>query len=232
MKYKPSALVETMSGSQGDSTFSTGRAGDYIRRRVDPAQPRTEAQVGTRSNFSFLSARWRGLTEAQRAGWRNLATGITLTDRYGKPYKPSGQQLFVGANMTLTIAGDQLDDAPGTSTPASVPALGAVVAKRGAAAVNDVITVALDTIAAGEIVAVLGTSQMSAGRGYISPSAFRFLTHFNPGAAAARDIKAAYEARFGRPTIGQKIAVKVYKFTEDNGIKSAEVVGTTTVIAV
>ncbi len=232
MKYKASPLMETFSGSLADSTFSTGRGGDYIRRRVNPAQPRTAAQVAARSVFGTMSARWRTLTDAQRAGWRTLATSITLTDRYGKSYTPSGQQLFVGANATLANDGDELWDAPGGGSAHVPPFVGALVAKRGAAAANDVITVDVGTVAASERGIVSATAQFSAGRAYISPSQFRKIATLQPGAGGARDIKAAYEAVFGRPTIGQKIAVSVAVYDIAVGIKSAEVQALTTVVAV
>jgi hypothetical protein len=231
MKYKPSPLMETFSGSLADSTFSTGRGGDYIRRRVKPAQPRTAAQVAARSVFGTMSARWRALTEAQRNGWKALAATVTLNDRYGNAYKPTGQQLYVGANGVLSLSGDQTDDAPGSNFGPAYPGSGALMAKRGAAAAQDVITLSVSTVPANTSFVVLATPQFSAGQAYISPSAYRVLQVFGPGAAGVKDLKAAYEARFGRPVIGQKIALKMYAYAMDAGIKSQEFTSETVVIA-
>ncbi len=210
MKYKPSALVETMSGSQGDSTFSTGRAGDYIRRRVDPAQPRTQAQSDVRARFSQFSSQWKTLTAAQRLAWSNLAGTVTLTSRYGSVYHPSGQQLFVRANSNLGAAGvDPITDAPGSaSSPGSVTDFNINV-RRGATAATDVVTVTAADAPAGSQVEIYATAPFSPGREYVSPSSLRLVAVI---AAAdmgnVNSIRVQYENKFGRPVLGTKVKMQ------------------------
>jgi hypothetical protein len=233
MKYKPSALVETMSGSQGDSTFSTGRAGDYIRRRVNPAQPRTARQMQVRSAFSGMSAVWRTLTEAQRNGWKSLASTVTLTGRYGNTYRPTGQQLFVSVNLNEGRNPDEATpDAPGVSTPAAPLNSLVINVRRGAAAANDIFTV---TGSNGDVDTSMGinaTGSYSAGRSYISPSQLRFVINkSNAQLGAGADIKAAYEAIFGRPALGAKVSVEVVPINV-NGFAGPARRATVVVIAV
>ncbi len=212
MKYVPSVLVQTMSGSQGDSTFSTGAGGDYIRRRVNPAQPRTEAQQEVRATFSAASAAWRSLTQAQRNGWTALAATVTRTDRYGKTYRPTGQQLFV-ASRTLASFSSQgaISDAPATSAQGNVITFIELIAKRGATAADDVITVDGNVQASGQPVVIFATAPFSAGRAYVSPGQYKKLGVFSQGDLnAGVSIKSLYEALFGRPTLGSHIALKAY----------------------
>jgi hypothetical protein len=233
MKYKPSALVETMSGSQGDSTFSTGRAGDYIRRRVDPAQPRTANQVARRNSFSTASSAWRLLTAGQRAGWRNLAATVTLTNRYGATYKPTGQQLFVGTFATADNAGVIIsNDAPGSIVQPAAVEITELLTKRGAAAANDVLTLKHSGFAAGPVFNIYATGNYSAGREYVAPGSLKFILTSDTNAGnTVVDFKAAWEAIFGRPAIGSKITVSV-QVVSQAGFASPKTSRTNVVIAV
>lgn len=234
MKYVPSTLVQTMSGSQGDSTFSTGRGGDYIRQRVNPAQPNTARQQAARTAFSAGSSAWRTLTQAQRNGWNNLAQTITLTDRYGKMYKPTGQQLFVANRAaSAAIGNNPLSDAPGiVDAPGNLGNITLII-KRGATAATDVFTLqaqfGTDT---GDKVVIAATGMYSAGRSYISPGQFKRLAVLtgdnmdNPNS-----IKNEWEALFGRPIVGTKVSVKVSAFSQ-NSFPGSPIIVTTVVVPV
>jgi hypothetical protein len=220
-----------MSGSQGDSTFSTGRAGDYIRRRVDPAQPRTTVQQARRSSFSAFSAEWRTLTEAQRSSWKALAPQVTLTDRYGNTYHPSGQQLFVGNNLRIELNGDSpLLTAPAVPESANISAGDFTATRSAAGAATDVLRVADVNGVGVQAILVYATAPYSAGRSYVSPSAFRLVTVLSGGSNQVENFRAEYEALFGRPVTGTKISVKLIAMSQ-SGFAGTPIVETSTVTA-
>ncbi len=233
MKYKPSALVETMSGSQGDNTFSTGRAGDYIRRRVDPAQPRTAAQTSLRAAFSAGSAAWRSLTEAQRTGWKNIAAGISTVGRYGQTYHPTGQQVFVGRYVNSMYLGDGPPDSDPipVDTPPHVTNL-VLVVKRGAAAANDIWTLTANVMPEAGALVIKATPNISAGRAYFSPGQFKKIAQSNAADGLNADsFRVQWEALFGRPVIGSRVATEVDS-TSPQRFSGGKVTASTIVIAV
>ncbi len=87
-----SAILTTMSGKLGGAVAATARGGvKYFRALVFPSNPQTTRQNFMRAAATALTAIWRGtLTDAQRAGWSDLATD-----------EESGIDVFVGNNSQL-----------------------------------------------------------------------------------------------------------------------------------
>ena len=103
MKYTPSALVSEFSGAQGSTVASHNRYGPYLRNRTIPVNPNTAEQQNERNNLATISAAWRTLTSAQRAAWTAEALSVTLYDRLGRAYTPTGHQYFVSINRTKFV---------------------------------------------------------------------------------------------------------------------------------
>lgn len=204
MKVKYSALVVQARGSLGDATFSTGRNGDYIRQRVDPAQPRTARQQAVRASFGALSAAWRSITDAQRAGWNQLATSTTITDVYGNTSRLTGQQLYVRTNRFRAELGLARSDA----APGAAPAITAV-AITALAATPTTLTITTSPGTHPQAVEVFATGNFSAGRGFVADGQLRLIQIVAAGAAFPASIFTAYNAKFGAPATGSKIAVQL-----------------------
>ena len=204
------------SGSQASTTASRNRFGQYNRTRAMPTQPRTAAQIAVRSSFADISARWKTLTDEQRAAWGTYAGTVPLTDSLGQTYYLTGHQTFTSVNRSLTAA-----SLAGVSVP---PAIGAV-APSASVAVSDA------TISA--LALTLGESAL-AGNAIIYSSPPRspgvtFNGDYRQVANTELDVTGDTEielfdtlaARFGALRVGQKYFLKVIEVST-TGVASQE----------
>lgn len=65
------------SGTLGQAiTFSKWKGRNYVRERVIPSNPKSEAQTGRRAMFKYLTQNWNGLSVSDKATWQALADQI------------------------------------------------------------------------------------------------------------------------------------------------------------
>lgn len=62
----------------GAIVFSKWKGRNYVRVRVVPSNPKSGAQVGRRSMFSFISQAWGALTTVEKATWETIADALTI----------------------------------------------------------------------------------------------------------------------------------------------------------
>lgn len=195
MKY----LGNTQSGSEGGSTASRNRFGQYIRRRAVPVQPRTPSQQNQRARMATNAAAWRALTNAQRAGWLSLGLNMTRNDSLGQTYDLNGFLAFCSVNNNKLAAGDAaVSDAPAIVTPAD---LLTVTVTLTAAAFS--IAYTATPLAAANRLFIFASPQRSAGVRFNGD--YRLLAVTAAAAASPADIFTAYTAKFGVPVVGNRI---------------------------
>jgi hypothetical protein len=119
MKIKP--ILANMSGRLQGIVASHNRGGQYFRGRTIPDTPPTPAQSGNRVNLTNCVNRWTTvLTGDQRALWNNYAATNPEIDEFGNSVNIGGLGWYVRANLSRFLAGlSPVDDAPGTSGPAT-----------------------------------------------------------------------------------------------------------------
>lgn len=100
-KIKFGMMMTDARGKLGGQVFSKNRAGAYIRTKVTPSNPQTQAQAQVRSNLATLSTGWNSLTADQIAQWNGSVEGWASTDIFGDIKKPTGKNLFVKLNLNL-----------------------------------------------------------------------------------------------------------------------------------
>jgi len=101
------------SGKRGLNVSQAGQFGQISRTLAIPANPRTTAQMTVRDNLSRVAAKWRTLTETQRAEWMAAATAVKSTSRLGQNGTLSGFQLFTKINCALAqFSQPQVDTPP------------------------------------------------------------------------------------------------------------------------
>lgn len=192
-------LVAPQSGSYQGITASRNRFGQYIRSRATPVQPRTVAQLNQRARMSTNAAAWRGLTDAQRAGWLDLGLSITRTDSLGQSYTLNGFMAYCSVNNNLLDAGDSaVSNAPAIVTP---PDLLTVTLTLTAAAVSAAYTAT--PLGAGVRLFTWVSPQRSAGRKFEGD--YRLLAVSAAAAASPAVLTTAYTAKFGVPVVGNRI---------------------------
>ncbi len=111
-------LTTPQSGKQGTSVSYKSRHGQIRRQHVKPKNPRTPAQMRIRSNLGRTSARWRVLTDEQRAAWSRAARETRTRRRMGQATYLTGSQLFNKINAARAAIG--LDAAACPAQPAEV----------------------------------------------------------------------------------------------------------------
>lgn len=187
------------SGSIAGTTYSRNRFGQYKRTRAIPVNPNTTFQGQVRTRFGALTAQWSGLTDAQRTGWADLASGITRTDSLGQTYTMSGAECFMSINMNKLDAGDAIiTDAPAKVSPTGL--LTAVITTTGGTLSVAYTTTPLPT---GARLFVYASPQRSPGRNFEND--LRLIHKSAAAAASPANILADYTARFGAPVVGNKI---------------------------
>lgn len=109
-----------ISGRMGGVVFSKNKGGNYIKNFTRQNNPATSAQSIARATLVNFCARWAGLTETQRAGWRALS--LEVYDRFGNARMLTGRNLYISLNANLkAISATQIDDAPLDTTPPTMP---------------------------------------------------------------------------------------------------------------
>lgn len=149
--------------------------------------------------MSANSAGWRGLTDAQRAGWKSLGLEITRSDSLGSSYTMNGFMCYCSVNNNNVAAGNAIvSDAPLLATPATI--ITAVITSTAAA-----LSVAYTAtpLPAGARLFSYVSAQESAGRNF---NANYYLLAVSAAAAASpANLFAAYSAKFGVPVVGRRI---------------------------
>ena len=229
MKFSPGIGVGSMSGSQGGTTASRGRAGQYFRTRSMPTQPNTAAQTAIRTNVATASARWGGsLTDAQRDGWETFSQNFPITDKLGQPLQLTAQQAYVKLNVRLLNAAQSvIDDAPTDQTVTDVLTITPVVDVNGAA-----MTVAFTPtpLATNDLLIVRITPAFSAGKSYFT-NMLRDVSFSATAASSTLDVSAAWIARFGSfPAVGTKVGFETICLRNTNGAYDAALRSTATVV--
>lgn len=194
------------SGSVAGVTSSRNRFGQYRRSRSVPVNPNSSFQGTQRARLAAASAAWRALTNAQRAGWTDLANGFSRTNSLGQTYNMTGFMCFVSCYNNCAAAGvATLSDAPALATP-STPLTATVTLTAAAFSIAFTAT----PLAAGVRMFTYVSLQRSAGRSFEND--FRLLQVSAAAAASPINAFAAYVARFGTPVVGNRIFIALRTF--------------------
>ena len=197
------------SGKRGLNVSQAGQFGQISRALAIPANPRTAAQMSVRANLSRVAARWRALTETERAAWVAAAKEAKSNSRLGQSGALSGFLLFTKINCTLTQFGQAQLDAPPAQPlfPDLAPTNLVITNTGGTIALK--LTCAVDP---GENTIVRASVPVSQGRQTWDD--FRVLGICPAPVLGASDITALSTARHGEPPVGKKVYVRINQFVD------------------
>lgn len=189
------------SGSQAGSTNSRNRFGQYIRTRAVPVNPNTSKQANVRAALANNAAAWRGLTDAQRAAWASLGSGMTRTDALGQSYTLDGFMAYCSVNNLNAAAGVALvADAPTFLDPGTLASM-TVTLTNAAFSVAYTAT----PLSTGVKLFLFASPQRSAGRSFEAD--YRLIQVSAAAAASPLNVLAAYSARLGAPVTGNRVFI-------------------------
>lgn len=220
-KVKFSAMISGMSGKLNGSVFARNRGGDYLRTKVTPSNPQTAAQSAVRSVFGSLSQAWRSLTEAQRTAWRSVVDQWQSTDVFGDLKSPSGSNLYVRLNVNAQkVNAAPINEPP---NPRGVPSPIGVSLVLDAAGGTVTINSSVEPGAPSLRLLIEATPAVSAGINNANTK-FRILSVNQVGLGVSYDLSAAYAAKFGGFSAGQKVFARVSVVDGETGEQTPPIV--------
>jgi len=196
-------LTNPQSGKRGTTVSLKTRHGQVQRQYVKPRNPRTSAQMRIRSIVARFAARWRTLTDEQRAAWTRNARSARTRRRLGQSTHLTGCQFYVKINSARAAVGlSPLVDPPELPKFAPNPVGGLVITNKDGA-------ISLKLKVSGTPAApiiVLGIAPRSAGVSY----AWNFVTLglLSAPSRGFSDITDLYVARFGVPPVGMRVFIR------------------------
>lgn len=205
-KIKFGAMMVDARGKLGGHVFSKNRGGAYIRTKVTPSNPQSEAQVEQRALLSTYSQGWRNLTETQRLSWAGVVQQYARTNIFGDTVNPSGSNLYTRLNINIGIAGGTAITTPPLPLGVATPSNFTFTADVSDAAVELAFLPA--AVPAGQVLVVEATPQLSPGIDNAN-SLFRIIDILPAATATGVDVATAYSAKFGALVAGRKMQVRL-----------------------
>jgi len=210
------AIATDARGKIAGVVYSKNAAGAYIRQKVSPTQSLTSRRGTVRTRITNLSKYWSAtLTPAQIVAWNAFAKNNPVSDVFGRSQTLSGIQTFCRLNaQILNVGGTQIDDPPGSLTIAGITTI-TVTATAGA---PDVLSIAYGPtpLPANVRLNVFATQPLPSGRTF-TKSFMRWIFSSAAAAATPANVAAAYLAKFGAMTAGNKIGVLVNVVDDSTG---------------
>lgn len=208
-KIQFTAFMNDARGKVAGTVFSKNGYGSYTRRKVSPSNAQTARQMTVRASLAALSSAWRSLAQEQRDAWKAATPSFPRTNVFGSAVTLSGSALFVSLNQNLaTLSVAPLDEPP---TPVAVPAQDFDFTVSATS-----LTVILSApIPSGYSAVMMATSAQSPGRSNLK-NQYRQIATIASGALPTTAM-ADYTAKFGAPSPGSKIGLKLYLISNTTG---------------
>lgn len=143
-------LAVDIRGSIGGTTYARNRGGVYARARTKPIIPISPKRDNRNALMAQVVSAWHStLTLGERLAWTRAAATITIPNRLGEPYTPTGANLYVRSNISLLLTNQAMVTAAPTAPTA--PGLAATVAWTGAVGLTITAIAGFDTALSGSI---------------------------------------------------------------------------------
>lgn len=221
------ALVESIRGSIGGTTFQRNAYGYTVKKKPNMIKPNTSWQQAQKIYFSQAVTAWNALTAAQRADWDSWASTYPQYAKYNPTSQLSGYAVFVRTHCYRFMAGLPVDTNPTFTTFAAATATISLEVAGGALTL-----VATDTNGNEDYRIMYFFSRPFSGSQNFIGTKTRFFTEEPSVGALHWDVTAAWQAKFGTiPAVGQLVAWRVVFFGDGNGQVLAAQEGIDTVIA-
>lgn len=227
-KVKFSALISEMRNKLNGSVFARNRGGAYLRNKVTPVNPQSQAQVLARARLTQFAQAWRSLTQAQRDAWNAAVSQWSTTDVFGDVVTPSGNALFNRLNINVAIAGgSQLNTPP---QPVGAAALTDLSISAAAGAGTFDVTFDPTPVPADHVMFLESTPMLSPGISNASAE-FRRIDTLDAAELSPYDASASQTAKFGTLVEGQKVFVRAKFINSLTGEVSQRLVASSIVAA-
>jgi hypothetical protein len=105
VQVKYGDIVTEMKGKIGGVTFKGGYSAAASQVITKLLKPVSTIHQYRQNQLAYMSALWRGLTDAQRSDWNILGLTWPFVNCFGVVYYGSGYQVFMSVNLNLGLVG-------------------------------------------------------------------------------------------------------------------------------
>jgi len=215
---RPGPLAGQLSGRVGGIVFSRNRGGDYVRNGPSPINPQSSYQVAVRNALSIASSFWDDMGDSARAAWKGWASVNPVQNRLGESIRLQGNAAYVALNARKAALGHPM--LAGTPTRSAPGALLTITPTFNIGAGNFELEFTATPLLDEFKIWILGCVITNVGVSFVKNR----LRHFYTSASAASspvNIESAFNARFGVPSVGQKIVLLAGVFDNTYGMLSS-----------
>ena len=103
-----SSTLDKVRNKLGKNVFSQNKSANFMRTRVKPSNPKSQAQMTSRGSFTQISRQWKTLTPLTRELWNQYAAVNPITNKLGMPIQISGFNWFMKKNIPLNYMGIEI----------------------------------------------------------------------------------------------------------------------------
>jgi hypothetical protein len=210
------------SGKRGSFVTVRTRYGQSSRPLVIPRDPKTPAQLRSRSTLGHVAPRWRGLTDEQRTVWNTGGRKLRSRPRLGQSGPLTGCQFFTMLNCNLASIGLKGVVLPTERPSFDTNPVGQLVMTNTDGEIDLKLAVRGTPT---KYTVVLGTAPCSAGISYATH--FVILGLLPTPKAGYSNIRKLYVDRFGVPPAGQRIFIRTLQQIdgwEDSPVQTTAIV--------
>ncbi len=230
---KLGALAQDVRGSLNGTTFSRNTSGAYVRTKVSPVQPITEANTAAKLYFKTLSQMWSSiLTAENRADWNAFAAVHPVVNVFGDSIILSGIAFFQLANRRLLQIGFDPLISPPPTWDTTNPGTLAVVAEVTGTAISTLTITTGTSPETNESLYVFGTPPILGARS-VQQNDLRLVSGLGDTIQSGVDFSARYVARFAPLTwaVGDRFAMTVQILNSVTGATGTPVLVQVTTVA-
>jgi hypothetical protein len=191
------------SGKWGNSVSVRTRYGQSRRPLVIPKDPKTPAQLRSRSTLGQIAPCWRGLTDEQRIAWTEGGRKLHSRPRLGQSGPLTGCQFFTMLNCNLASIGLERIVLPTERTTFSANPVDMLVITNTGGEIDFKLVVRSTPV---PYTIVLGTAPCSAGISYATH--FVILGLLSAPEAGFSNIRKLYVDMFGVPPVGKRVFIR------------------------
>ena len=112
-----SALVESIRGSIGGTTFQKNAYGYTVKKKPNIIKPNSVLQNQRKAGLAFAVKSWQGLTDAQRADWNSWASTYPQYAKHNPSSQLSGFAAFVKYHALTFLFQTYVRTAPSYTDP-------------------------------------------------------------------------------------------------------------------
>lgn len=214
-RIKYSALVDSIRGSIGGTTFQGNQYGFTVRRKPNMTIPNRKLQNRQKPLIARATRAWRRLSDTERSAWSSFASSNPQPIKNDPAVSMSGYALFVRLNVFRQLSGmSVMEDSPNLTINDTSITLEGIEFGVGEASVE---WIATDDYADFEFMLYM-TNPLGAGISVIR-NQLR-LVKTDTGTPGGFSVFDEYEDIFGsNPSVGDLIAAQVVAFDPLNGIR-------------